>query len=204
MPGEAATGELLAALVCREPTAFERLVAAYQDRLFNFAVRYTGSREDAEEVVQDAFVKAHRALYQRLAADRLVNLSLTPWLYRIALNTARNHCRRRELPTAPLPAPDEAEDPSGGLHSGGPEDEAERDGLRGALAAELRRLPDRYRAAVVLRHVEGLTYAEIAEVLGQPLGTVKANVHRGMLRMRPGLAAWHQTGCAEEENHALR
>lgn len=198
----AATGEqeLLAGLVERDSTAFERLVALYQDRLYNFALRYTGRREDAEEVVQDALFKAHRALSGRLTPERVLSLALTPWLYRITLNTARNHLRRRQLPTDPL-ADGELGSPeveTGRGANDDPEAIAEAAGVRRAITAELRRLPDRYRAAVVLRLVEGLSYGEIAAVTGQPVGTVKSNIHRGLLRMRPGLAPWWRVQDGED------
>jgi RNA polymerase sigma-70 factor, ECF subfamily len=198
--------EILAALARREAAAFERLVMLYQDRLHNFALRYLGSAPDAEEVTQDAFVKAHRAIFQRLTPERVANLALTPWLYRICLNAARNHVRRRRLPVVSLNGAElEGEaplDPSAPVAEE-PESLAERAGLRSAILSELLRLPDRYRAPVVLRLVEGFSYAEVAETLGQPVGTAKSNVHRGMLLMRPGLVPWWRGAKAGEEDHAL-
>src|SRR6516165_8479753 len=76
---------------------FEELVRTFQDRLYGFALRLTGSPRDAEESTQDTFVRAYRAL-QRYPADRVVTLRLRPWLYRIALNVVRNRIRRPELP----------------------------------------------------------------------------------------------------------
>jgi RNA polymerase sigma-70 factor (ECF subfamily) len=185
--------ELLGRLVRREGEAFEHLVAQYQDRLFNFVLRYTGRREDAEEIVQDTFLKAHRALFGRMTPERVLTLALTPWMYRVALNTARNYLRRRQLQTSALPddshvGAEQLGEPA--LAGGGPEAMAENAAVRRAIVAELLRLPERYRAAVVLRFVEGLSYAEIAAATGQPVGTVKSNVHRGLLLMRPGLASW--------------
>ena len=197
-------GELLAAIVRRDNAAFERLVSVYQHRLFNFALRYAGSREDAEEAVQDTFVKAYRALYWRLPPERVLGLALTPWLYRIALNTLRNRARSRQEPPLPLPAEegDELALPlaaAGGLEAG-----AELADLRSALVRELLRLPPPYRAALVLRFVEGLSYPEIAQATGRPLGTVKSDVHRAALAMRPRLRRWCDGDDAEEDlAHAL-
>ncbi len=188
MPDKEEHGELLAAFVRRDGSAFERLVDAYQDRLFNFALRFTGCREDAEEVVQDTFLKAHRALHGRLTPERILNLALTPWLYRIAINTARNRGRSRRVATTPL-GDGEGEEAAPLAADGGPR-AVELGDLRAALVRELARLPERYRVAVLLRYVEGLAYAEIAQATGRPLGTVKSDVHRGALLMRPGLAAW--------------
>lgn len=190
---------LLSTLMQREPGAFEELVLAYQDRLYNFVLRYTGNPQDAEEVVQDTFVKAHRALFGRLTPERVLRLALTPWLYRIALNTARNHARRKRLPLAPLAVNgDEADERVEPAAAGDdPAGAAEAAGARAAIVVELLRLSERYRTAVILRLVEGLSYAEIASVTGQPIGTVKSNVHRGVLLMRPGLAPWWRE--SEEE-----
>jgi RNA polymerase sigma-70 factor (ECF subfamily) len=176
---------LTAALAADLPASFERAVLAFQDRLYAFALRLTGSAPDAEEITQDAFVRAYRAL-QGYAPERRRALALRPWLYRIALNVTRNHVRRRRLPTEPLdgdrlqPAADAADRPPAVL------EQAER---ARTLARLVEALPERYRAAVVLRHVEGLGYEEIAAVLGQPVGTAKANVHRGLAVLRRGLEA---------------
>jgi RNA polymerase sigma-70 factor (ECF subfamily) len=178
---------LPAALADDLDDAFERLVLAYQRRLFGFALRLTGSREDAEEVAQDALVRAYRAL-AGYPAERIRALALRPWLLRIALNVARNRARGRRLAATSLDGADgEAgwEVADDALER--PEAVAERAEQRRTLAALLADLPDRYRAAVVLRHVDGLGYDEIAGVLRQPVGTVKANVHRGVLRLRAAL-----------------
>ena len=202
MQAEATEQDLLRGFVRREGAAFERLVRAYQDRLFNFALRYCGSAQDAEEVVHDAFVSAHRALYVRLTPERVLGLALTPWLYRIVLNTARNRARRRQLAITTLPEGDETV-PSALASTGGPEGEAESHATRTAIVAALRALPDRYRAAVILRLVEGLGYAEIAAATGQPVGTVKSNVHRGVLLMRPALAVWWRDSLEMEARDAV-
>lgn len=178
---------LLAGLLRRDPEAFVDLVGAYQDRLYNFAWRYLGRREDAEEAVQDALLRAHRDLYRRLPPERVQNLALTPWLYKITLNTCRNRVRRRQVPAADLEAAEV------GLAADGGADPAlagERAALRRALEDELRRLPSRYRAAVVLHLVEGLSYPDVAAVLGLPVGTAKSHVHRAAILMRPGLEPW--------------
>jgi RNA polymerase sigma-70 factor (ECF subfamily) len=166
---------------------FERLVLTYQDRVFAFAVWLTGNPSDAEEVAQDAFVRAYRAL-ARYPAERVVTFALRPWLYQITLNVVRNRVRGRRLTTVSLgespngtavePIDDRAEDPPA---------RAERVEQADELGALVAALPERYRVAVVLRHVEDFRYAEIAELLGQPVGTVKANVHRGVRLLRAAM-----------------
>jgi RNA polymerase sigma-70 factor (ECF subfamily) len=166
--------------------SFEQLVRTYQDRLYGFALRLTRSRQDAEEAAQDTFVRAYRAL-ERYPAERRRELRLRPWLYRIALNVVRNRARRPALATV---AVDGAV--ANGLAAGGAE-QPESLALRGErwshLVAALDDLPTRHKTAVVLRHVQGLSYAEAAEVLEQPIGTTKSDVHRGLRLLRERLDA---------------
>src|SRR5207253_10898988 len=83
---------------------FERLVCEYQDRLYGFALRLMSQREDAEEVVQDALVRAYRAL-KTYSAERIRAMALRSWLYQITLNVARNRLRRKRHPTETLDGP---------------------------------------------------------------------------------------------------
>src|SRR5919199_102312 len=83
---------------------FEHLVRVFQDRLYGFALRLTGSPSDAEEATQDTFVRAYRAL-QSYSEERKHALHLRPWLYQIALNVVRNRVRRRVLETVPVDSP---------------------------------------------------------------------------------------------------
>lgn len=173
---------LKAALADDRAAGIEALVHAYQHRLYAFALAMSGEPEDAEEVAQDAFVRAYRAL-GRYSPDRVRALHLSAWLHRIALNVFRNRVRRRRLRLVPL-EPEMAPSPG----AAGPERQAlSRIQLR-ELANLVSGLSEPQRSAVVLRCVQGLTYAEAAELLGQPEGTVKANVHRGLqaLRRRAG------------------
>jgi RNA polymerase sigma-70 factor (ECF subfamily) len=185
--------DLAAALAADLDSGFERLVLAYQDRLYGFALRLIGNAPDAEEVAQDAFVRAYRAL-SRYPAERIQTLALRPWLFQICVNVVRN--RWRDGPSAVMVSLD-------GDGNGGeaweipdtrlelPDARAERREQSHELAALVLELPERYRAAVVLRHVEGLGYSELAAALGQPVGTVKSNVHRGTALLREMLALRH-------------
>jgi RNA polymerase sigma-70 factor (ECF subfamily) len=170
---------------------FEDMVRAYQGRLYAFALRLTGSPRDAEEIAQDAFVRAYRAL-ARYPADRIETLKLRAWLFQVTVNVARNRVRIRRLAEVPLVASDGSHDVLSD-HADDPADSPEQAALRqdeqARLAEMVATLPERYRAAVVLRHVEGLSYPEIAAALGQPAGTVKSNVHRGVAALRSALDA---------------
>ncbi len=159
--------------------AFEALVRAHQDRLFTIAHRTGGDRHDAEELVQDCFVRAYRALATYPPA-RIRELRLRGWLTTILLNAGRNRARVRRVPTTELsfePGTEPVVDP------------LTRRDERETWARLLAGLSRAQRTAVVLRHVDGLSYAEIAEVTGRPEGTVKAHVHRGLTALRTALLA---------------
>ncbi|HZS13599.1 MAG TPA: RNA polymerase sigma factor [Candidatus Dormibacteraeota bacterium] len=175
--------DALTALLARDPDAgFERLVRCFQDRIYGLALTLTGSPADAEEVAQDTFVRAHRAL-QSYGAERIEALRIRPWLHRIALNVVRNRVRVRRVATVELS--------EAGLVADATAARPESVVLGRASAAEMRdlvaSLPVAYRDSVVLRHVQQLSYAEVASVLGKPEGTVKANVHRGLGLLRHAL-----------------
>jgi len=171
--------------------SFEHLMQTYQDRLYSFALRLSGDAQDAEEIVQDAFVRAYRAL-QGYSAERIAALALRPWLYRITLNVFRNRLRNKRIAVVSLESlPEERLDHELANHEQErPEGTVVRAELRDELIAGLMALPERYRVAVVLRHVEGLSYVEMAETLSQPVGTIKANVHRGIQQLRQQMHAW--------------
>jgi RNA polymerase sigma-70 factor (ECF subfamily) len=171
--------------------AFECLVRAYQDRLYAFGLRLTGSPRDAEEIAQDAFVRAYRAL-ARYPAERVQTLKLRAWLFQVTVNVARNRARSRGPAETALVSADGSHDGLVDLPADDaeqPEQVAERRAEQDQVAAVVASLPERYRAAVVLRHIQGLSYQEIAAVLGQPAGTVKSNVHRGVASLRAALDA---------------
>lgn len=153
---------------------FEGMVESHQHRIFGFALSLSGNASDAEEIAQDAFIRAHRAL-EGYDDQRIQELKVSAWLHRIALNVFRNRVRRRLRETVPLESI--AEPHANGL---GP---AELHDLREAV----HRLPARYREAVVLRHVQGFSYDEIAGVLGVPSGTAKSDVHRGLAILKEEL-----------------
>lgn len=165
---------------------FERLVRTYQDRLYGFALRLTGNRQDAEESTQDAFVRAYRAL-EGYPEERRRELRIRPWLYQIVLNLIRNRARRSTL--AVVSVDGSVGDSLAARGDEQPEQAAVRAETQSQLAQAIARLPRRYGAAVVLRHVQGLSYAEAAEILEQPVGTTKSDVHRGLRLLRVALEA---------------
>jgi len=155
---------------------FERLVRDNQDRIFALSLALTGNRHDAEEVAQDTFLRAYRALAD-YPPERVRELKQRAWLHRIAVNVFRNRVRGLRPRLVEL----NGSEPS---TASGPEEDVLRRAEIDELAARVACLPARYREAVVLRHVQELSYAEVADALGQPVGTVKANVHRGLKILR--------------------
>jgi RNA polymerase sigma-70 factor (ECF subfamily) len=127
-------------------------------------------------VAQDTFIRAYKALAS-YSPERVRELKQKAWLHRIAVNVVRNRVRgvRPRMVELNGSEPDDAT---------GPEEDVLRKAEIDELAARVACLPPRYREAVVLRHVQDLSYAEVAETLGQPVGTVKANVHRGLKILR--------------------
>jgi RNA polymerase sigma-70 factor, ECF subfamily len=174
--------ELTSGLATDVAGGFEAMVRAYQHKLYAFALAMSGEPADAEEVAQDTFVRAHAAL-RRYPPERVRALKLNAWLHQIALNVVRNRVRRRRFRIVPIDAELPVADAAPG-----PEAQAlSRAALR-ELANLVSGLPEQQRSAVVLRCVQGMTYAEVAARLEQPEGTVKSNVHRGLqaLRRRAG------------------
>ena len=169
---------------------FPILVANHQDRLYTIALRLLGDRRDAEEVAQDALVRAFRAMrgYPR---ERVAALRLRPWLASITVNLARNRRRRlddRQPPSSLEPLVDAGFDIPADAR-GAPQATADQRETKRELAAALLVLTPAVRAAIVLRHVDGLSVAEAAEALGKPEGTIKAQVHRGLRELRATLEA---------------
>ncbi|HXZ99316.1 MAG TPA: sigma-70 family RNA polymerase sigma factor [Candidatus Binatia bacterium] len=152
--------------------AFTTLVIRYQDRLYTMALRLTGNPADAADVVQEAFTRAFRNV------EGLRGATVRPWLFRVTMNCARDvhrqHSRR------PAEALDDEEGrvielPDPGL---GPEATILQRERAAAVRDALLTLPHDFRVAVVLRDVNQLSYEEMAETLGVPLGTVKSRISR--------------------------
>lgn len=164
---------------------FEAIVQRYSGMIFSLAARLVGPSE-AEDIVQDTFLRAFRGL-ERFRGES----SLKTWLYTIALNRVRARhgamARFRQFFVAPRPSDDDsffdildlAEDPGDS-----PEESALVSERRRRLRAAMKSLPDEFRESVVLRDLEGLSYEEIADVLGIPIGTVRSRIARGRAQLK--------------------
>lgn len=166
------------ACLAGESEAFATLVERYGDRVFNLALRIVGDRDAAADCAQEAFIRAYRALHQYDLAR-----PLAPWLYRIATNASLNYAQRwhaHEDPTDELPEPPPSEATS-------PEAIVVAREEVGLVLKAIQALPPRYHAALTLRHLHELSYQEVAEALGIPLGTVKTHLFRARAALRAEL-----------------
>jgi RNA polymerase sigma-70 factor (ECF subfamily) len=175
-----------AALVARclegEPAAFEPIVEAYQRVLFNVALRMLGSREDARDATQAAFVKA----YEHLASYDQQRKFFT-WIYRILLNECLN-VRRGRRPMEPV-TPHTLKTGSAGDLLEALSAEQRQQAVQAAISA----LPIESREVIVLRHFADLSYEEIAAATGIPVKTVKSRLFTARQRLGQALLGWRQT-----------
>jgi RNA polymerase sigma-70 factor, ECF subfamily len=163
---------------------FDQIVHDYERKLFGIARRVVGNTQDAEEIVQDALVRAYRAL-NAMEVDQRAKVRLQPWLYTITMNVARNKLRRKHVVSISL---DASEYPDRLLPSNStaetPEVFFEQTESFRLVEDALKHLPLQMRSIARLRFIEGHTNPEIAKIFHRPLGTVKSNVHRAALILR--------------------
>ena len=167
---------------CRQGdlAAFEEIYAAHAGRLFSLACRMIGNPTDAEDLLQEIFLSAHRKLDGFRGES-----ALGTWLYRLAMNQCLDYLRSRAARTNQVTS---ALDDEIGLDDAGSRRLAEQTLTKMDLERALARLPEGCRAAFVLHDVEGLEHREVAEVLGIAEGTSKSQVHKARLRLRAMLA----------------
>lgn len=162
--------------------AFNELILAYQDRVYNLAYRIMGEEASAADATQEAFIAAYRHLAQYRGG------SFKSWLMRIVTNACYDELRRRKRrPATSLDdlAPDNPDPPPQLIsHEAGPEDLAQQRELSRAIEGCVRALPAEQRTLVVLRDVEGFDYQAIAATTGLELGTVKSRLSRARARLR--------------------
>jgi RNA polymerase sigma-70 factor (ECF subfamily) len=164
--------------------AYAVLVERYGGRVYNIALRVTHDVDAAHDCAQEAFIRAYRALHQYDLA-----YPFGPWIFRIATNASLNHAQRwhaHETPVEELPEDPEPTD-------AGPEPTAVRREELAEVLAAMAELPPAYRAALTLRHIQQLSYQEVADALGLPLGTVKTHLHRARAALRARLDATGRT-----------
>ncbi len=178
--------EIVDAIRAGNTRRFAALVDRHKDRALTLALRLVGDREEAEELVQDGFLRAYDSLGQFRGDARF-----STWFYRILYNLCMTRVTRRrdtprsldgpehELPEKDLLASEEA----------GALERLEESEMQNLLSAEVASLPENFRIAVTLFYVQELSYEEMAGVTGLPLGTVKTNLFRGRTLLRKNLLA---------------
>jgi RNA polymerase sigma-70 factor (ECF subfamily) len=161
-----------------ERAAYDLLVLKYQHKVVKLVMRYVRNPADAEDVAQDAFIKAYRALPQFRGDSAFYT-----WLYRIAINTAKNALVSRDRTAGAYEidahGPDEGSDMGGRLRDPDtPEGLALSEEIRNIVHAAIGALPEDLRTAIVLRELEGLSYEEISAAMNCPVGTVRSRIFR--------------------------
>ena len=174
------TDDLALRLSADLEAAFPDVVAGYEQTVFTTALRMTGRPEDAADLAAEAFLRAYTAL-RSYPPQRINELQLRPWLLTIVLNLVRNEARAASRRPHHVGLEAWAHPADG--HEG-PEEQAQRHDGQSRLAGLLTELSEAQRTAVVLRHVVGLPYGELAAVMGCPEGTAKSHVARGLQRLR--------------------
>jgi RNA polymerase sigma-70 factor (ECF subfamily) len=174
-----------------EEAAYRELVRRYERPVFSLIYRMVRDREIAEDLSQETFIKVLNAI-----ASYRPEFKFSSWVFKIANNTAIDHLRRKELDTLSLEGSPHAATPEAmeatalqlGTERSSPLDNVAARELGGEIEAAINRLRPEYRSCILLRHVEGRAYEEIAEILGLPLGTVKTYIHRARNELRVMLA----------------
>ena len=177
LSGEEGDQQLVERVQKGDKRAFDVLVLKYQHRIYSLVTRFVRDPDEVQDVVQEAFIKAYRAL----PGFRGESAFFT-WLYRIAINTAKNYLvsRARRPPGADVDIEDaEYLESAGALRDlAGPENQLMTEQLRAVIDKAIRALSEDLRTALTLREFEGLSYEEIAEVMRCPVGTVRSRIFR--------------------------
>lgn len=169
--------ELVKRVQSGDKRAFDMLVIKYQQKLFSIISRYIKDNAEIQDVAQEAFIKAYRAI-----GNFRGDSAFYTWIYRIAINTAKNHLvsRGRRPPSSDIDVND-AEFYTGSdllKDVGTPESILMRDQLQETVYEAIQNLPEDLRTAVTLREMEGLSYEDIADVMDCPVGTVRSRIFR--------------------------
>ena len=165
-------GALVLACQRGDREAFDRLVERYQRGIYRLCYRYVNHHEDANDLAQEAFLKAWRAI-GRFRGDS----SFATWLYRIAVNACLNHRASRRAPTQALP--EGQPDPASGAEA-----RIVRDDAAARVREAVSRLPDKQRATLILKVYHELRHDEVAQILGSTVGTVKSNLFHALANLR--------------------
>src|SRR5713101_2885045 len=183
-PGVLADGELVVSALSGREAGFEELVRRYQRPIAAYVYRMVGNYDAALDLTQEVFIKVYNSL-SRYRSE----FKFSTWIYKIAHNAAIDHLRRHAVREQALVTGPESERREISIESRRltPEQESERKERRSEIEAVVQLLPTAYRELIALRHSHDLSYDEIADVTGLPLGTVKNRLFRAREAMRDQL-----------------
>ena len=169
---------LIKAAAGGDSAAFEQLMRRHEGKMYAVALRMCASREDAQDCMQEAMIRAYRAI-----ENFRFQSSFATWIYRITMNTCLDELRRRKVRQA---ASLDALLDSGWAPTGGdsPEGHALSSERRRELEKAIHSLPEDMRAAIILRDIQGFSYDEIAKILSVNVGTIKSRISRGREKLR--------------------
>ncbi|MCF7801526.1 MAG: sigma-70 family RNA polymerase sigma factor [Candidatus Marinimicrobia bacterium] len=183
--------QLIAQFQAGKESAFIELVNRYKDRLLNFVYRFVGDRDEAEDIVQDTFLKVYknRHAYREVA-------KFSTWIYTIAGNLARSELRKRRrhktYNMSQIGLEDRDFDPPD--TDLGPDSHVSFRFEEAEIQRAIRQLPDQFRTIIILRDIQELSYEEISRILDIPMGTVKSRVNRARLKMQELLKHLKENG----------
>ncbi|MCB0720689.1 MAG: sigma-70 family RNA polymerase sigma factor [Ignavibacteriae bacterium] len=172
--------------------AFNEIVFRYKDKLVNFLFRYTGNRDEAEDLAQDTFLKLYRSkhLYKEIA-------KFSTWFYTIAINIAKTNLRKKSRQKAISISdfdPENEKDFDLPADVISPEDSANASIENYYIQKAINSLGEKFKEVIVLRDIQDMEYEEIAQITGLPLGTVKSRINRGRERLKELLSDIYKPG----------
>jgi RNA polymerase sigma-70 factor (ECF subfamily) len=179
--------ELIQRALGGDQVAYRQLLEKYRRQVLGLVWRMVSNRDEAEDLAQEAFVRAFRSLH---TFD--VTRSFPAWLFRITTNLCVDHYRRKKLDTVSLVIESDGEERTRELESpeSAPDEEYADKSESERLDRMVKALPAAYRIVILLRHQSDMSYEEIAEALNLPIGTVKARIHRAHKMLREKIERW--------------
>ena len=173
--------------------AFAHLVEKYKNLVYRLALRMTGNYQDSEDIAQESFLKAYRSLRQYKPS-----YSFSSWLYKITLNTIHDRMRKQDLAASFSTQPENFQEIGNPLYPNStklaenPEERQVRQEDKSDLQAAINALPLSHREIIILRHMQNLSYFEIAGILNIPLNSVKVRLHRARAQLKDFMQAQEQ------------
>jgi RNA polymerase sigma-70 factor (ECF subfamily) len=182
--------QLIAKFQLGDLQAYDLLVYRYKDQLLNFVYRFVGNRTDAEDIVQETFLRVYKNkhMYKEIA-------KFSTWVYTIAGNLAKTELRRRKrhkiFSVSNFVNEERDYDIPDSDHS--PEKKVDSAIQEGIIQKAIEKLPVKFKEVIILRDIQGFAYEEISQILNIPLGTVKSRVNRGRLKLQEDLRFLYET-----------